>query len=362
MLFSYGENIQQAGVQMDPLTPEDLIDLLRNNQQLREETARLRRVRAMDEAAYARLKVRLPYFSGSRFVNGIRRGAFFHEAWAIILDVDHLASSPEELQAWRERLAADPRVWLLFTSPGGDGLKLVLRLQEPCTDTKQFSDFYKAFAYDFAARHQLGDHLDPRTSDCTRVCFLVHDPQPIVNPQAQAIDWAAYLPLLTLFEDEEKMPPASIASREAAEADDEEESPDPPNESHNIRPDVYRDILRRLESRARPKPLGGRAPVVPGILAEVMPRIREALQAHSISIQDERDIQYGKKLACQSGADRAEVNIFFGKRGFSVVSVPRRQSHEDLEKLLVFLVEQALYQSPNDPEDGSLPSDNDLPW
>ncbi len=329
MEFYIGNNVQTASLVMQPCAAEDILTRIRTDVQLQETIAQMRRVKSIDHSAYVRLKARLPFFCCGEFSGGIRRGEFFIQAPAIVLDVDGCAQSVEELLAWRKKLSADPRVWCLFTSPGGDGLKLVFQLASPCTGVKTFSDFYKSFAYEFAARYQLNDYIDHRTSDCTRVCFLSYDPQVYVAANPQAIDWNAYvLPLLP--------PPTPPPPQE-----------DMLNESHAIRPDVYREILRKLETKSRPRPQ--KFPYVPELLQKLLPDIGAALAEQDLVLKEARDIQYGKKLLLTHGLETAEINVFYGKRGFSVVKVVKRTANESLADLAVFVIEQVLYQRPDYP-------------
>jgi hypothetical protein len=166
--------------------------------------------------------------------------------------------------------------------------------------------------------------VDHRTNDCTRVCFLSHDPHLYENPLPEPLDWSAFRPLPV----ERPMPSLEVQ----------------PNESHAIRPDVYREILKKLETKARPL---HKFPFVPNLLQQAMPSIRQAIAEQDLEIKEERDIQYGKKLVVWHGLNQSEVNIFYGKKGFSVVKVERRQANEALVDLVVFIIEQAIFQLVN---------------
>lgn len=332
MQIYYGDNIQQSEALLQPVEADEIAGRIRGDASLRDDIERMRRVKAIDQKAYGRLKVRLPYFCCSRFTGNRRRAEFFEGAMAFVVDIDGCGGSAEELKVWKQRIKADERVWWLFDSPGGDGLKVVLRLASLCGGAKPFSDFYKAFAYEFAAMHGLADYIDHRTFDCTRVCFLSYDPGMWVNPTPQPIFWESYHTTLNLAE-----APAEPSL----------------NESHHIRPDVYAEILKKLETQARPRP--AKELYIPKALNWVLPEVRRALEAQHIEILIERDIQFGKKLELQHGKDFAEINLFYGKKGYSVVLVPKRTHHEHLGKLVVFLAEQAILG----PEH---PTNDELPW
>ena len=327
------DNLLDTATALQPATPDAVFHRLRDDAALRDDIARLRRVRQLDAGAYSRLKTRLPFFCCGQFRGGIRRGEHFERIEAWVLDVDHFGGDEAALTDLQERLRADERVMLLFRSPGGDGLKLLFRLQEPCTDTKQFSDAYKAFAFAFGEQYGLGKYIDFRTSDVTRVCFLSHDPHAHINPLADRIDWRGLLP--------EQTQPALAGLFAAAEAAEPAAS-EKPGRSHAIHPDTYADILRKLQTRVRPNPLQ-RAVFVPEALTLALPSMQAALEAQGLTVSSVRDIQFGKQVAVQHGADSAELNLFYGKKGFSVVLVPRKNTNESLGQLAVFLAEQAIF-------------------
>lgn len=51
-----------------------------------------------------------------------------------------------------------------------------------------------------------------------------------------------------------------------------------------------------------------------------------------------KNIQYGKKMRFALGLKQAELNLFFGKKGFSVIVSPRTGTDEGLNQLMVDLV------------------------
>ena len=54
------------------------------------------------------------------------------------------------------------------------------------------------------------------------------------------------------------------------------------------------------------------------------------------------DIQYGKKFKFRLGLKLAEVNVFYGKRGFKVVKSPKSGTNDELNGLMVELIEDYL--------------------
>ena len=325
MLTIYtGQNIATAAP-MQPTAWEDVVARLRNDRKLAELVARLRRVRTLDRESYTRLKTTLPYFCTSQFAEHLRRTDHFEMAEAWVLDADHCAADDVGLARLKTRIGADPRVALCFVSPGGDGLKMLFILDEPCMQTKQFAEAYQAFAHKFAAEYDLLDSIDRVTHDVTRACFMSHDPQLYYNPIPDRVHWADYLPKFV-------PPPPTSPTLPFAEH---------PNESHDIRPDVYQDILATLKASKRPRP-APRPIHVPEALNYVLEVIGVPLAEFGINIEEVTNIQYGKRIRMSDPKHTAECNVFYGKLGFSVVGVPRRNYHQGLMELCVYLIRQAL--------------------
>jgi VirE N-terminal domain len=347
--FSVGVSVASG----EPMTVASLSDIwqrVQNDAALRAEVERLRKVKAMEVDAYTRLKVRLPFFCCGAFNGGVRKGEHFVGAAAFVLDIDHYSNDEAKLEALKMQLAADERVALLFRSPGGDGLKVVFVLDSTCADTKVFSDSYKAFAFRFAEQYELTKYMDFRTADATRACFLSADATAYINPMAELVSWqslVAVLPKLPLDNTIPFAPDLTLGSASSDSAENEAvvkplAEAERVNCSHNIAPDVYADILRKLQTKARPNPMQ-REVAQPERLQLVVAPIAAAALLEGVQLLNVKDIQYGKQLRFGCGNDLAEVNVFYGKRGFSVVEVVRTTHSSTLAAVCVVLSEQAIF-------------------
>jgi VirE N-terminal domain len=380
----FGNSVVDASTRLMPVSFDDMYHRMRDDRDLRERVERLRRVKQLDKAAYTRMKVGLPFICCGTFRDGVRRMDHFVQIESFVLDVDKYATDVAELELLKERLRADVRVCMVFTSPGGDGVKIVFLMDRPVCDTKEFSDFYKAFAYRFGEQYGLTDKLDFRTFDVSRVCFLSSDAGAYFDPLCDQVEVDAYLQTLphhaaatparldatlltapvgggngigggvggvdmaamvTGADDVAVLEEAAtevpfVAPKPAAVPTPAAE---PVNRSHQIAPDVYKLILQRLGTQARPNPQV-RAVVVPDVMSTVVEPVRAALAAQGIVVESVEPINYGQKWVLSSGRDRAEMNVYYGaKKGFSVVGVPKAQTHSDLMQLCVFVCEQAIY-------------------
>ncbi|MFA5107874.1 MAG: phage/plasmid primase, P4 family [Patescibacteria group bacterium] len=92
-----------------------------------------------------------------------------------VLDFDDL----NDLNKDKARLASDPFVYAVFISPGGKGLKVIVKIQPDASKHKLF--FAAATAY-FKREHNLD--TCPTGSDISRLCFVSYDPELAHNPDA----------------------------------------------------------------------------------------------------------------------------------------------------------------------------------
>ena len=69
-----------------------------------------------------------------------------------------------------------------------------------------------------------------------------------------------------------------------------------------------------------------------------MDELKHYVEETGVQLYEVQDIQYGKKLRFRMGQKLAEVNLFYGKRGFSVVQTPRGGTSAELNELMVQLV------------------------
>jgi hypothetical protein len=98
----------------------------------------------------------------------------------ICLDFDGFEDA-ETLQTWRDTLTAWEYTYALFTSPSGDGLKLLVRIPAEAEKHKAYFDAI-AEVWDCA-------YFDKGTSDISRVCYESYDPDLYHN--TEALTWVA---------------------------------------------------------------------------------------------------------------------------------------------------------------------------
>ena len=336
-MLLFGTNIQSAADELKKVQEEYLYNSLRNPKPTIAATIQqLRIVYSMDAKAYAQLKRRLPYFVCGQFNPPFRRKENFAYTESFILDFDHLSSKQLSLKTIRDNIMKDEQVMMCFTSPSEDGLKVMFRLKERCYDAGLYSIFYKAFAATFAMRHNLTQVTDSKTSDVARACFISIDPNAYFNPNSIPVDIKAYL-------DESNPDLLFKIKHEQDEHDKVIKKSD--DEQVSLPKDPDKDILTRIRQQLNPKaqlPIEQHPAYVPEQLNEIIAELKLFIEETGLQVTEIINIQYAKKIRARLGQKEAEVNLFYGKRGFSVVISPRLGTNEELNELLADLIKAFL--------------------
>lgn len=305
MLY-FGTTIKESHLErLQPVTAGAVFQILTDpGSALADQTARIRRLRALDVQAYGAAKQGLPFVTGSAFTDGLRQKTYFERANYAVVDLDACFRTALERQRLGERIRQMCPPELLFTSPSGQGLKLFYRLEPPCFDAGQYTLFYRKFASHLAEHLQLNGIVDLRTCDVSRACFLCHDPEAVFDPTVPPLAWGGLLPAEAQRPEPPSVPAVVASDLRAPDAD------------------TYRH-LRQLVNPGRPARPPGPEPFVPERLREAEAMIRPCFSAGQIRLTEVLPIRYGLKLKFREGPHEAELNVFYGKRGFSVIRSPR---------------------------------------
>lgn len=316
-MLLFGTNIQSAADELKKVQEEYLYNSLRNPKPTIAATIQqLRIVYSMDAKAYAQLKRRLPYFVCGQFNPPFRRKENFAYTESFILDFDHLSSKQLSMKTIRDNIVKDEQVMMCFTSPSEDGLKVMFRLKERCYDAGLYSIFYKAFAATFAMRHNLTQVTDSKTSDVARACFISIDPNAYFNPNSIPVDIKAYL---------DESNPDSLFNIKHEQDEHDKVIKKSDDEQVPLPKDPDEDILTRIRQQLNPKaqlPVEQHPAYVPERLNEIIAELKLFIEETGLQVTEIINIQYAKKIRARLGQKEAEVNLFYGKRGFSVVISP----------------------------------------
>lgn len=324
-MFYLGENIRTTPADiLIPISVEELVEKIRDTtSHLAQETIRLRRIAQLDLKTFKKMKLTLPYFIASSFSKKQRSSENFIESYALIIDFDDCLKTPSQSKQLLGQIKSQPEVFITFVSPNGCGIKIVLAFKEPLDDLQLFKRFYIDYVRNFAERIKLLGTLDTRTSDATRVCFLVHDANVYYNPNALKLDWQLWA---------EKNPPA-LPKKQQSTASAKQKS--------TLTPEVHREIVLKVNPKAPVKPK--RDPHVPLLLKEVIQPIQTVLENAEITVLEIKPIHYGLKISCKQLHQLAEINVFYGKRGFSVVMSAKTTTSAELNKRVYQLVFNYLF-------------------
>ena len=330
-MLHIGNQITGVADMLQPISLDELFQRIINpSTQLQQHIQQLRIVRTMDAKRYATLKRDLPYFVCATFNPAIRKTENFAHISHFVVDIDHVSDKGLDIEQLRKTLYADSRVVMGFLSPSQDGIKLIFQLTERCYDAGQFSLFYKDFAKQFANQYQLEQVLDVRTCDVTRACFLSYDPQAHHNPFAEEVNLKTFI--------ESKSPLELFDLKRQQEREAHQTLPTPPTEETTSEPDEsainkIKEVLGIYRAKKEQNKV-----YVPERLNAIIEELKSFLSSLGLHVSDISDISYGKKIHATMGMKQAECNLFFGKRGFSVVKTPRKGTDAELNDMLQELI------------------------
>lgn len=337
-----GKNVTKVNDPLTPVTVERLYKGLINSAgPVAAQVAQLRSLKAMDEKQYRRLKTQLPYIVTSVFVPAIRSKENFRYTSHFIIDIDHLSHSSYTVVGLKEDLQKDPRIVLLFTSPGADGLKVLFQLSDRIDDPGLYSMFYKLFAATFAQQYQLTGLVDVKTCDVSRCCFVSYDPLAVYNPQAEPVNAHEIMRQADVND-------VGTFIRQVSEAEKlhdkaREEMQLPAVAKGPAAEDVLQQIKQRLNPSLAAKPQ--RQVEQPPELEAFVEKLPDYLQQAGVVLKKISPISYGRQVQVMAGNLMAEVNVFYGKRGYSIVKTTRTGSHPELATTLCALLQQYINET-----------------
>ena len=138
--------------------------------------------------AYKETNLPAVTFSGT-FPKGKRKAQhLIRHSGYITIDVDGLTAN--QIASLLAELAQMPHVVLAFISPSGLGIKVIVRVNPIPTNDLEHKGAYQAcldFFEDLADEYEF--EVDTTGKDCSRLCYLAHDPLAIFHEDTPTIDW-----------------------------------------------------------------------------------------------------------------------------------------------------------------------------
>lgn len=346
-MLQFGKNIISACDALQKISVEDIYRATKNP---KPETVniirRLRIIRNIDRKQYQVLKKQLPYLVCGIFNPHFRKTENFARISYFMLDIDNFSDKNLILSNLRKEVEADDRVVMCFTSPSEDGLKVLFKLSEPCYDAGLYSMFYKIFSMKFSIQHHLEQVIDNKTCDVARACFISMDPDAYYNPLATTVNIKSFLDIdnpTHLFDTKREL---ALSEKEKKQSDVNEIVENAQEKEKPV--DVGDDVISNIKSILNPNSKIKRekaAIYVPEQLNDIMSDLQKYISQTGTTITDIINIQYGKKMKFKVGMRLAEVNLFYGKKGFSVVKSPRTGTNDELNTMMADLIQTYLNEN-----------------
>ncbi|MDZ4709985.1 MAG: CRISPR-associated primase-polymerase type B [Saprospiraceae bacterium] len=287
---------------------------------------------------YRKMKTALPYLLCGHFHPKIRRKENFVFTERFLIDIDHLSEYELNIQQTRDLLKQDERVELLFASPGGDGLKVLFRLKDRITDSGYYGMFYKSFCIKLAALYRLGAAVDIKTNDVSRCCFVSFDTEAYYNPSPQLIDSGQYV----IPDDFQHLDilKGEIKEAEKAQREQKQTTYIGVSDGQELSTEVLNAIKIKVGQRLVPPK--EKHYEQPERLAEIIAAIDGLFSDVGARLISNDPIHYGRQIKAQAGHLWTEINVFYGKKGVSIIPTTKTGSNKELSKLLTDLLKSQL--------------------
>lgn len=151
-------------------TIEEVADFCRSSQDLLAEIVFLRG--ESNEKKQTQIKLNLPSFCFSaQFDRSRKEDNVKFVTGLICIDIDGFESEEMLACAWGE-LKDDPHTGLMFRSPRGNGIKVVVA--SLCFEKEAYKSTVNS-VFEYYKRYSFYDNIDCKTNDISRLCFASHD-------------------------------------------------------------------------------------------------------------------------------------------------------------------------------------------
>lgn len=175
--MSFGSNLRDKEAKIDGMMTIELIHgFITTDEKLEKLTKALREIKGKTE--YTNAKLKLPFITPSGILKVRKKSGLVSRTIFFCVDIDNI----EDPELIKKKLSKIPSVVLIYTSPSGKGLKVLLVI-----DPKQAEhlEYFNAFLNYFRTEH--GIEIDQACKDITRSSLLCHDPAAHFNPNAKVL-------------------------------------------------------------------------------------------------------------------------------------------------------------------------------
>jgi putative DNA primase/helicase len=139
-----------------------------------------------DGAAYRKAKEGLPLWSWHGKFTRREDAAIVAHSGLVCLDFDHLPA--DKLPEIRSRFTTDQHVFAAFTSPGGEGLKVLVPVVPDWKQHRAQFDVLKTYFDALLKPYGSTVKADKIARALSQACFVSHDPEVYTNPSAEVFD------------------------------------------------------------------------------------------------------------------------------------------------------------------------------
>lgn len=331
--FSIGKlNSKQPNL-VEPVTLDHILMEIRESDLLKHHTQRLRKVRTLDTASYRKMKTSLPFFCWSRFKNNHRKKEFFEGTHWLCFDVDQFSTDQQELEELKNQLFRQVGVIMVYTSPSGTGVKMLVYWGEEITTSEEYARIYQALVGYFKDNYQLDGFIDEKTHDSSRISFLSFDEGVKFDSTRTAFPRQILEPFLQASKH-------SIEASKKWKTDQIKKNSSTAEKEQQI---DYKAILAQLKKEQKPQKVEY---TVPSKVQLVFPKLKHLLKQNELEIVNLSPISYGASITVKKKnfIDLGCANIYYGKKGYSVNALPKKGSNEDLNELLVYIIQSAIQE------------------
>ena len=331
-MVQVGQKIYQMNDLMSEMSEYDLhLQIMKPSDEIHQKLTQLNRVKLIDHKLYTFQKKMLPYFVCAHFEPAIRKSENFCYTKSFILDFDHIAEHGFILDDLKSKLIKDERVMMCFSSPSKNGLKVLFKMEEACYDYQIMAVFVKSFSTEFATEYGIDEILDRQCFDVTRACFFSEDADCYYNENAKPLNMRDHIQAEKTYD----LFGENAAVNAVIKAENEEEIETLPTEQ----------AFDFIKSKLNPKAIkiDRKQYFVPDEIENILPQLLSFIEDCQLEVEQVSDIHYGKKFQLKSGISKAEVNLFYGKKGFTIVESPKSGTNSELNSLCADLIKTFLY-------------------
>lgn len=166
---------------------DQILGAIKNNKKIK---GMIQDLRNANGNQYKEMKRQLPQIIFAGVFERRADAAIKSYSGLLVVDLDSKDNPQVNPVETKPLLAQDPYIYVIFTSPSGKGLKLLVRVAEPIArvlDATVLKNSHKASAKAFFSYLEAvyGLKADESGTDLSRACFVSWDPELVINDEAQ---------------------------------------------------------------------------------------------------------------------------------------------------------------------------------